>query len=113
MWKVVCAVKSFNKVGAVMEGKRSQRLTPKAWELKFESLQKERKSKMDKIKNVIASMKECMKNDENASKVSSLLESLKLLRDDACIQHENVLPLLPAEEQMRLNEWFGSVLRFN
>lgn len=95
------------------ESKRERKLTAKAWELKVESLQKDRKSKVDKIKKVIASMKELMQNDENSSKVCSLLETLKLLRDDVTLLHESVIPLLPAEEQKRQNEWYGSVFRFN
>lgn len=96
-----------------MEGKRDHKFTPKAWELRVESLQNERKSRVNKMKNVIAALKECMKNDENISKVSSLLETLKLLKDDACLQHENLHPLLPIEEQIRQNEWFRSILRFS
>lgn len=98
---------------AVMECRRERKLTAKAWELKIESLQRDRKSKVNKIKNVIASMKELMQNDENSAKVYSLLETLKLLRDDSNVLHESVIPLLPAEEQIKQNEWYGSILRFN
>lgn len=98
---------------AVMESRRERKLTAKAWEFKIESLQRDRKSKVNKIKNVIASMKEFMQNDENSAKVYSLLETLKLLRDDCNVLHESVIPLLPAEEQIKQNEWYGSILRFN
>lgn len=43
---------------------------------KIASLQRDRKSKVNKTKNVIISMKEFMQNDENSSKVYSLLETL-------------------------------------
>lgn len=102
-----------DEADALMEGKREHKLTAKAWELKIESLQKDRKSKMNKIKNVIASMKELTQNDSNSFKVCSLLETLKLLRDDVTMLHESVIPLLPAVEQIKLNEWYGSVFRFN
>lgn len=52
---------------------------------------------MNKIKNVIGSVKYLMQNDENAFKVHSLLETLKLLRDDATLLHDSVIPLLPVE----------------
>jgi hypothetical protein len=97
----------------LMKGKRERKLTAKAWELKVESLQKDRKTKVDTIKNVIASIKELMQNDENSSKVCSLLETLKLLRDYVVLLHESVIPLLPVEEQIKQNEWYGSVFRFN
>lgn len=68
---------------------------------------------MNKIKNVIGSMKDLMQNDENVFKVYSLLETLKLLRNDATLLHDSVIPLLPVEEQIKKNEWYGSILRFN
>lgn len=53
-----------DEADAVMESKRERKLTAKAWELKIESLQRDRKSKVNKSKNVIASMKELMQNDK-------------------------------------------------
>lgn len=96
-----------DEADAVMESKRERKLTVKAWELQTESLQRDRKSKVNKIKNVIASMKELMQNDENS------LETLKSLRDDVTLLHESVIPLLPAEEETKQNEWYSSVSRFN
>ncbi len=58
-------------------------------------------------------MKELMQNDENSSKVYPLLETLKSLRDDVTLLHESVIPLLPAEEETKQNEWYSSVSRFN
>lgn len=48
-------------------------------------------------------MKGLMQNDENSSKVYSLLETLKHLRD-VTLLHESVIPLLPAEEQTKQTE---------
>lgn len=60
---------------AVVESTWEGKLTTKAWQLKVESLQRDYKSKVNKIKNVIGSMKYLMQNDENAFKVHSLLET--------------------------------------
>ncbi|KAI2645663.1 Cold shock protein 1 [Labeo rohita] len=102
-----------DEADVVVESLRERKLTAKAWELKVESLQRDRKSKVNKIKNLIGSMKDLMQNGENASKVYSLLKTLKLLRDDVTSLHESVIPLLPVEEQTKQNEWYGSVSRFN
>lgn len=65
------------------------------------------------MKTFILSMKDLMKCDENALKVSSMLGSLKCLKDDASVLHKEVLPFLPPDEQNRQNEWFGSVSKHN
>lgn len=97
----------------VVESIRERKLTAKAWELKVESLQRDSKSKVNKIKSWIGSMKDLMQNGENAPTVYSLLETLKSLRDDATSLHGSVIYLLPVEEQIKQNEWYGSVSRFN
>lgn len=92
-----------DEADAVMECRRESKLTAKACKLKIELLQRDRKSKVNKIKKLIASMKKLMQNDENSSKVYSLMEALKLLRNDVTLLHESVIPLLPAEEHTKQN----------
>lgn len=94
---------------AADSGKREHRPTAKALLAKIESLQKDRKSTVNRVKNMIVSMKELMKCDDNASQVSSMLKTMKLLMDDASVLHKRVLPLLPLEEQTKQNEWFDSI----
>ncbi len=94
---------------AADSGKREHKPTAKAMAAKIEALQRDRKSKVNKVKNVIVSMKELMKCDDNASQVCLMLETIQLVMDDASVLHRNVLPLLPSEEQTKQNEWFDSV----
>lgn len=49
-----------------------------------------------------------MKNEITFAMIYSLLETLKLLRDDVTLLHESAIPLLPTEEQIRQNEWYSS-----
>ncbi len=94
---------------AADSGKQEHKPTAKAMAAKIEALQRDRKSKVNKVKNVIVSMKELMKCDDNASQVCLMLETIQLVMDDASVLHRNVLPLLPSEEQTKQNEWFDSV----
>ncbi|ROI73800.1 hypothetical protein DPX16_22911 [Anabarilius grahami] len=97
---------------AAESSKREPKLTAKALALKSEALQKDRKAKVNQMKNLILSMKDLMKCDENALQVSSMLGSLKCLKDDASVLHKEVLPFIPPDDQKQ-NEWFGSVSKHN
>lgn len=90
-------------------GKRENKPTAKAMVAKIEAIQRDRKSKVNKVKNVIVSMKELMKCNYNASQVCSMLETILRLMDDASVLHRNLIPLLPPEEQTKQIEWFDSV----
>lgn len=54
-------------------------------------------------------MKDLMECDENALQLSSMVGSLKCLKDDASVLHKEVLHFLPPEEQNKQNEWFDAV----
>lgn len=96
---------------AVDGSKRERKPTAKALVAEIEALQRDRKSKVNKVKNLIGSMKELMICDDNASQVCSMLKTIQLLMDDASVLHKRVLPLLPFEEQNKQNEWFDSILK--
>ncbi len=85
----------------------------KAVALKIETLQKDRKAKMNQMKHMILSMKDLLKCDGNAPEVRSMLGSLKCLKDDASVLHKKVLNFLPSVEQDKQNEWFYSVCQHN
>lgn len=95
--------------GGKEEGKRKSILTEKALVNKIESIQKERKRKVDQIKHVISSTKELMKDEKNVSVVKSQLDTIVQLYENAAALHDSLLPLLPSDEQKRQNEWFSKV----
>ncbi|XP_034530056.1 uncharacterized protein LOC117805434 [Notolabrus celidotus] len=96
-------------VGQKKEDKRQSKLTAKAFANKIESLQKERKVKVNQIKGVSKEIKGLMQNKDNATNIQSQLENLHVLFDDAGKLHDSVIPLLPQEEQEKQNVWFSSV----
>lgn len=55
-----------NNGSEAMAAKRNVKLTAKALANKLESLQKERKTHVNKLKGLIPAMKELMKRNENA-----------------------------------------------
>lgn len=96
---------------AADSSKQERKPMAKALVAEIEALQRDRKSKVNKVKNLIGSMKELMICDDNASQVCSMLKTIQLLMDDASVLHKKVLPLLPFEEQNKQNEWFDSILK--
>lgn len=70
---------------AAISRKREPKLTAKALALRIETLQKDRKSKVNQMKSLILSMKDLMECDENALQLSSMVGSLKCLKDDASV----------------------------
>ena len=93
--------------------KRNVILTEKGLACKIERLHKERQSRVNKIKGVIAALKRLMENDDNASQVHNQLEVLMQLREDAMALHESLMPLIPQEEQHKQNEWITSINKYN
>lgn len=110
---MVCGMDAEEPGHAAESSKRESKPTAKAVALKIETLQKDRKAKVNQMKHMILSMKDLMKCDSNASEVSSMLGSLKCLKNDASVLHNNVLPYLPLIEQENQNEWFYSVCKHN
>ncbi len=98
---------------AAQGSKREPKPTAKAVALKIETLQKDRKAKVNQMKHMILSMKDLLKYDGNAPEVCSMLGSLKCLKDDASVLHKEVLPFLPPAEQDKQNEWFYLVCKHN
>lgn len=94
-------------------GKRTVTHTEKALEYKIEKLQKECKSKVNKLKSVITALKELMKNDDNVLQVQAQLENLMQILDDAISLHKSLMPVIPPEEQKRQSEWFTSINKYN
>ena len=91
------------------ETKRQSKPSVKALENKVESLQAERKAKVNKIKCIIKTVKELMQTENNAPCVQSHLDGLSVLLEDAGQLHKTVIQLLPPEEQDKQNAWFSSV----
>lgn len=97
-----------NNGSEAMDAKRCVKLTAKAWANKVESLQKDRRTHMNKMKGLIHAMKELMKRNENAQELKSELQTLTHL-DTAVNLHRSIIPLLPEDEKVRQNDWFSSI----
>ncbi|KAK0145483.1 hypothetical protein N1851_015620 [Merluccius polli] len=93
--------------------KRTVKLTAKALACKMETLQKQRQSNVTKMKELSREIKGLMKNDENAKKVQFKLNELKQLCENANAAHESVIVLLPKEEKVTQNEWYGRIIKHN
>lgn len=109
----MCKMDADEPEHAAQSSKREPKPTAKAVALKIETLQKDRKAKVNQMKHMILSMKDLLKYDGNAPEVCSMLGSLKCLKDDASVLHKEVLPFLPPAEQDKQNEWFYSVCKHN
>ena len=92
---------------------RTVKLTAKALACKMETLQKQRQSNVTKMKELSHEIKGLMKSDENAKKVQFKLDELKQLHENATATHESVIVLLPKEEKVTQNEWFGRIIKHN
>lgn len=88
--------------------KQKIKLTAKALANKIESLQKERKAYVDKIKCLIPAMKELMKRKENVQEVRTQLKILTQYLDTAVNLHQTLILLLPEDEKVKQNESFLS-----
>ncbi len=97
----------------MVDGKRSVKLTAKALANKVESLQKERKMYVNKIKDLIPAMKGLMKSRENAQELKSHLKTLTQRLDCAVNLHQTIIPLLPEDEKVKQNEWFSSIEKYS
>lgn len=101
-----------SNVGKPETEKRKITLTEKALGNKIESIQKERKKKVDEIKTLITYIKELMKDEKNISLVKEKLEVLMQFSDLSNALHESLMPLIPEEEQGKQNEWFSKVNKY-
>ncbi len=109
----MCEINADEPEHAAQSSKREPKPTAKAVALKIETLQKDRKAKVNQMKHMILSMKDLLKYDGNAPEVCSMLGSLKCLKDDASVLHKEVFRFLPPAEQDKQNEWFFSVCKHN
>lgn len=96
-------------VADAVRPKREIKLTGKALALKIENLQKDRKTHVNKLKDLIPVIKEFMKRKENAPQVKVKLQTLNELYDSAVTFHHALIPLLPDDEKTTQNEWFSSI----
>ncbi len=94
-------------------GKREIKLTAKALANKIESLQKERKKDVNKIKGLIPEIKSLMTRKENAFQLQMLFKTLVQLCENASKLHDMLIPLLPEDEQEKQNEWFSSIMKYS
>ncbi|XP_039548042.1 uncharacterized protein LOC120493481 [Pimephales promelas] len=93
------------------EQKRKIKMTAKALVNKIETLQKERRKNVHKIKGLIQTIKDLMQKDDNAPQVQSHLEKMSQMVDETTVLHDSVIPMLPEEEQEKQKEWFVNVLK--
>ena len=93
--------------------KREIKLTAKAMENKIERLQHERKSAVNKIKELIPQIKAHMKSKENVTEIPSQLNNLNALCKKATDLHNEVLQLLPDDEHKKQKEWFSSIMDYS
>lgn len=95
------------------EHKRQSKLTEKAFLLKLEKLQNERKGFVNKMKALIPEMKKLMSHKENIPQIKESLGTLNTLSENATTAHNEVLSLLPREEKAQQNEWFSSIMKYS
>ena len=91
------------------ETKRQSKSTGKALSNKIELLQKERKTKVNKIEGLVKAIYDLMQNTDIAKNVQFNLHNVSALYDEASYFHDSVIPLLPPEEQERQNIWFSNI----
>ena len=101
-----------SNVGKQEMEKRKRTLTEKALGNKIESIQKERKKKVDEITTLITYIKELMKDEKNVSLVREQLDVLTQCSEISNTLHESLMPLIPEDEQERQNEWFSKVNKY-
>ncbi|CAL9682044.1 unnamed protein product [Knipowitschia caucasica] len=89
--------------------KRQSKLTFKAFEQKLERLQHDRKVKVKQIKMTTREMTELMKNAVNTEKVRSCIENVSTLFNEASKLHDEVISMVPSDEQEQQNAWFVNV----
>lgn len=100
--------------GLEMDGsKRETKLTAKALANKIESLQREQKKDVNKIKGPIPEMKSLTTRKENASQLQMLFKTLVQLCENASKRHDMLIPLLSEDEQEKHNEWFLSIMKYS
>lgn len=98
--------------GGKGEEKRKTILTEKALANKIESIEKERKRKVDEIKRLISSTRELTKDEKNVSLVKSQVDVIVQLLDNATALHDSLLLLIPSDEQKVQNEWFLKISKY-
>ena len=86
--------------------KRQVKPTVKALALKIEGIQKERQTKIKKLKGLMNTINDLM---ENIKAIQSHLENCQALFKDATQLHNTVMPVLPQEEQTKQHTWFTKV----
>lgn len=95
--------------------KRQIKLTAKAYANKIEGIQKERQTKINKLKGIIKLIKGLMqdKSEQNVETIQSQLKNCDALFKDATQLHTTVMPMLPPEEQDKQSVWFTNIREHN
>ena len=94
-------------------GKRVVKLTPKALAEKCEKLQACRKAKFNMASNTRDAILGFMSNNEKV-KVQNALDVLVELCNEAKCMHENLLGVVPSDEQVKQDIWFqAKMLSYN
>ena len=94
--------------------KRPIKLTQKAFMDKLETLQKTRKSKLNKASNLKVTIRELMQDRDFETEVHCSFDKYKILCNEAKETHESLLKLLPATEKDKHDIWFkAKVLSVN
>ena len=88
-------------------------MTEKAQANRIESIQNQRNKELSKVKKHIQSLKELMKDEQNALQVKAQLEVLLQLSENATALHQSLMCLIPPDEQRNQNEWFTSITGYN
>lgn len=92
--------------------KRVVKLTPRGYALKLETLQADRKSKLNKASLIRKSMHTSMVNSDKMQ-VENALKSLTEVCIDVNAVHESLMSLLPRDEKEKHETWFKAKMLFN
>ena len=98
--------------GEMQTGKRVVKLTVKALAAKLESLQNERKSKLNKASVIRKTIKDLMMNNDK-TEVQNALDELTRVCKEAKFWHDSVLALLHGEEKVKHETWFKAMMLNN
>lgn len=109
---VQAASKPRSVTSGVETQKRVTKLTAKAFAYKLESLQNDRKVKLNKATNIRKSIQGFMLRDDK-TQVQNALGELIVVCDEAKNMPENLLGLLPCDEKEKHEIWFKAKMLSN
>ncbi len=98
--------------GEIQTGKRVVKLTTKALAAKLESLQNDRKSKLNKASVIRKTIKDLMLRNDKIEVQNALDELIRVCKE-AQFWHDSVLVLLPGDEKVKHETWFKAMMLNN